>query len=84
MFGIVDSGADITIIGGMLFKKVAAVAQLMKRDFRLSDKVPRTYNQQPFKLDGIMKLNITFGERTVRTQVHVKGSHARSPYTTGR
>ena len=40
-FGIVDSGADITIIGGTLFKRVAAVARLKKRDFRPSDKVPR-------------------------------------------
>ena len=32
--GIIDSGADITIIGGGLFRKVAAVARLKKRDLQ--------------------------------------------------
>ncbi len=32
--GIVDSRADITIIGGELFKKVAAVAKLRKKDLK--------------------------------------------------
>ena len=31
--GIIDTGADITIMGGELFKKVAAAARLKKRDF---------------------------------------------------
>ena len=32
--GIINSGADITIMGGKLFKKVAAVARLKKCDFK--------------------------------------------------
>ena len=40
----------ITIMGGKLFKEVANVAQLRKRDFRPADKIPHTYNQQPFNL----------------------------------
>ena len=40
--GIVDTGADITIIGRDLFARVAAAARLHKRDFRKADKVPRT------------------------------------------
>ena len=36
-FGIIDSGADITIMGGELFKKVAAAARLKKRDFKKAD-----------------------------------------------
>jgi len=63
VFGIIDSGADITIMGGELFKKVAAAARLKKRDFKKPDKVPRTYDQQPFTLDGRMDLDVTFGER---------------------
>ena len=35
--GAVDTGADITIMGGELFKKVAAVAQLKKKDFKSVD-----------------------------------------------
>ena len=36
--GIVDSGADITIVNGELFKKIAAEARLKKRDFKPADK----------------------------------------------
>ena len=43
---MVDTGADITIMGGGLFKKVAAVAQL-KKDFKSVDKKPYTYGDQP-------------------------------------
>ena len=32
-YGLIDSGADITIMGGVLFKKVATIARLHKRDF---------------------------------------------------
>ena len=38
--GIVDSGADITIMNGDLFKKVAVAAHLKKRDLKLADKSP--------------------------------------------
>ena len=38
--GIIDSGADITIIGPDLFKRVAAAAHLKKSAFQKPDKVP--------------------------------------------
>jgi len=34
--GVVDTGADITIMGGELFKRVAAIARLRK-DFKPAD-----------------------------------------------
>ena len=34
-YGIVDTAADITIIGGRLFHKVASVARLKKRNLSL-------------------------------------------------
>ena len=71
-FGLIDSGADISIIGGTLFKKVAIVAKLKKRDLKRADKVPRTYDQKPFQLDGRMDLDITFGETTMKTPVYIK------------
>ena len=70
--GIVDSGADITIVSGKLFKEVAAAARLKKKDFLPADKVPRTYARQVFSLDGRMDLDITFGERTMCTPVYIK------------
>lgn len=56
--GVIDTGADITIIGGELFQKMAAAARLKKRDFKIADKVPRTYDQQTFALHGEMDLDI--------------------------
>lgn len=38
--GLTDSGADITIIGEELFKRVANVARLKNKDFRRADKTP--------------------------------------------
>ena len=37
-YGIVDSAADITIIGGRPFRKVASEAWLKKRNLKPSDK----------------------------------------------
>ena len=70
--GLVDTAADITIIGGDLFKKVTSVARLKKRDFKPADKTPRTYDQKPFKVDGRMDLDISFGDATMRTPVYIK------------
>ena len=71
-YGLIDSGADITIMGGTLFKKVATVTKLKKRDFMKADKVPRTYDQRPFQLDGRMDLDIAFGDHTMKTPVYIK------------
>ena len=46
--GIIDSGADITIVNGDLFKKIAAAARLKKKNFKPADKCPRTYDRQVF------------------------------------
>ena len=70
--GIVDTAADITIMGGKLFKKVASVARLRKKDFKDADKVPHGYDQRPFRLNGRMDLDITFGEKTMKTAVYIK------------
>ena len=71
-YGLIDSGADITIIGGSLFKKVTTVARLKKRDFMKADRVPRTYDQRPFKLDGRMDLDVVFGDKQMRTPLYIK------------
>ena len=70
--GVIDTGADITIIGGDLFRRVAAVARLKKNNFKEADKIPRTYDQRPFSLDGKIDMNITFDGMTMRTPVYVK------------
>ena len=46
MYGIVDSAADITIMGGNAFKQVAAAAKLKKKDFKPPDQVPRNYDRR--------------------------------------
>ena len=70
--GIIDSGADITIINGDLFQRVATVAHLKKSAFKKPDRIPVTYDQKPFTLDGRMDLDITFDGKTMRTAVYIK------------
>ena len=50
--GIIDTAADITIMGGSLLQKVASVARLKKKNFKPPDITPHCYDQRPFKLDG--------------------------------
>ena len=52
--GIIDTAADITIMGGKLFKEVASVARLRKRDFRPAEKIPHTYNSTTDNLSASM------------------------------
>ena len=70
--GVIDTGSDITIMGGELFKKVAAVARLRKRDFKAADKSPRGYDGSPFHLDGRIDLELSVGDRSMKTPVYVK------------
>ena len=70
--GIVDTGSDITIVCGVLFKYVATVARLRKKNFKPPDKSPHSYNKQPFNLDGRMDLKISFGEKDMITPIYVK------------
>lgn len=70
--GLVDTGADITIMGRKVFQKVAAVARLRKKNFKKPDKTPYGYNQQPFHVDGTMNMDITFNEITMTTPVYIK------------
>ena len=65
--GIVDTAADITIVGAETFKRIAAVAKLRKSDLKPADKTPRTYDQKIFRLDGRLDLNIAFQEQTMKT-----------------
>ena len=69
--GLVDTGADITIMGSELFKKVAAVAGLKKRQFKPADKQPHTYDRHQFKLDGRLDLDVSFNDKTMHTPVYV-------------
>ena len=69
--GVIDTRVDI-IIGSELFQKVAAVARLKKRDFKIADKVPQMYDQQTFALHGKMDFDISFEDKTMSTAVYVK------------
>ena len=71
-FGIIDTRADITVIGGKLFKRVATIARLKKRDLKRADKTLRAYDQKPFSLDSPMDLDISFREHTMCTPVYIK------------
>ena len=70
--GITDSGADITIINGDFFQKLATVARLKKSAFKKPDGIPVTYDQKPFTLHGRMDLDIIFNDKTMSTAVYIK------------
>lgn len=70
--GLVDSGADITIIGMDLLRYVAMVAKLKKDRLKRVDKVPKTYDGRPFVLHGRMDMDISFNGITVLTPVYIK------------
>ena len=60
--GIVDTAADIAIVGTETFKHIAAVAKLKRRDLKPADKTLHTYDQKIFRLDGHLYLDISFQE----------------------
>ena len=70
--GLIDTGADISIMGPELFKKVAAVAGLKKRQLKPADKLPHTYDRRTFKLDERLDLDVTFIDKTMHTAIYVK------------
>ncbi len=70
--GIVDTGADITIIGRDLFTTIATANKLKKRDLKKPDKVPKTYDRQMFKVDSRLYLEVSFEGKTITTSVYVK------------
>ena len=67
-----DTGADITLIGPEAFKRIAPVAKLHRRNFKPSDKTPKTYDQKTFHIDGWIDVDISFQERVIKTPVYVK------------
>ena len=57
--GVVDRGEDITIIGGEMFKQVAAAAKLRKRDFKPPDRTPRAdYYGRPSALFQVKRSHV--------------------------
>jgi hypothetical protein len=59
-------------MGGNLFKQVAAVARLHKRDFQRPEKTPQGYDRKPFHIDGKVNLDICFQDKVMNTPVYVK------------
>lgn len=52
--GVIDTGSDVLIMSQKLFARVASVAKLHKKNFRMPDKVTCTYNRKTFHLDRCM------------------------------
>ena len=73
MHGVVDTGADVTIMGGEMFKRVVqGILQPHKRDFKPADKTPHNYDWKPFRLDGWLELDVTFQDCTMKTTIYIK------------
>ena len=69
---VVDTGADIALIGPEAFGRIAAVAKPHQRDFKTPDKIPKTYDQKTFHIDGQIDVDISFQEHAMKTPVYVK------------
>ena len=72
VYGLIDCGADITIMGRILFCKVVAFSKLKKRDFHNPDRTPQIYDQKAFFLDERIDLEITFVDKITCTTVYVE------------
>ena len=70
--GIIDTGSDITIINGKLFKNVVDAAQLSSEAFKPANKQACAYSGQPIALDGQMDVTISFESHDIRTTIYVK------------
>ncbi|XP_064398966.1 uncharacterized protein LOC135345475 [Halichondria panicea] len=71
-YGVVDTGADISIMGAELFKTVAAATRMKKRSLKSVDKAAFTYDHKPIKLDGKLELDIVFEDKALATPVYLK------------
>ena len=65
---------ELTLQSSVVSQKISTVAWLKKRDLKRPDKQPRNYDQTPFSLDGRVYLDISFGDKTVRTPVYIKSN----------
>ena len=72
--GVINTGSDITIIGGELFRHVATVARLRKNHLCKADKIPKTYDGRTFTLDGMMDLDLSFDGVTMKTPIYIRAS----------
>ena len=72
VWGIIDTGSDITILSGSAFQEIVTRSNLKKQDFKPADRKACTYGRQPLHLDGRMDLNIKFGENCVCETVYIK------------
>ena len=70
--GIIDTGSDITIISGELFKNDVVAAQLSSEAFKPANKQACAYSGQPIALDGQMDVTISFESHDTRTTIYVK------------
>ena len=50
-----------------MFKKVATVAKLHRKDFKPADKTLHGYNCNPFRLDRKLELDVSFQDITMKT-----------------
>ncbi len=69
---VIDTGADLSIMGGELFKTVAVAAKVRKKDLHKADKTPKTYDGKTFKLHGRLDLAIEFVSKILTTPVYLK------------
>ena len=58
--GMIDTGSEISIISGELFKTIIDTAQLRSETLKPADRRACAYNEQLISLDGQMDVTIAF------------------------
>ena len=71
LYGLLDSGVDITIVRSIAFKQVVTVTKLQKQDFKPLDKAPKSYDLKPFHVDGINEIDIEFQDKAMTTHIYI-------------
>ena len=70
---IIDTGSDITITSGDMFKTVIVLKpDWRKKSFKTVYKQAFAYNKQHIALDGQVDINISFEDKQVYTTIYVK------------
>ena len=71
--GVIDTGSDITILRGDQFYNIVSKAGLNVQDLEVAEQIRAcTYDQKPIRLDGQMKMSLSFSEKAIVTTVYIK------------
>ena len=70
--GVNSANAECPIYAVRAREQFPILFRVLYLWFKPPDKTPRTYDKQVIKLNGRIALDITFGDKTMKTKTYVK------------